>query len=66
MIDTHSGEGFNLQPQEIDRLEQESGEKNLRGRTAARSRSRSASRRFSTAYRARRVDEVLVSLRDHV
>ena len=33
MIDTHSTEGFNLQPQEIDRLEQESGEKNLRGRT---------------------------------
>ena len=33
MIDTHSGEGFNLQPQEIDRLQQESGEKNLRGRT---------------------------------
>jgi carbon starvation protein len=33
MVDTHSSEGFNLQPQEIDRLEQESGEKNLRGRT---------------------------------
>src|SRR5215510_3851600 len=33
MIDSHSAEGFNLQPQEIDRLEQESGEKNLRGRT---------------------------------
>jgi len=33
MIDSHSSEGFNLQPQEIDRLEQESGEKNLRGRT---------------------------------
>jgi carbon starvation protein len=33
MIDTHSGNDFNLQPQEIDRLEQESGEKNLRGRT---------------------------------
>jgi carbon starvation protein len=33
MVDTHSAEGFNLQPQEIDRLEQESGEKNLRGRT---------------------------------
>jgi carbon starvation protein len=33
MVDTHSTEGFNLQPQEIDRLEQESGEKNLRGRT---------------------------------
>ena len=33
LVHTHSGEGFNLQPQEIDRLEQESGEKNLRGRT---------------------------------
>lgn len=33
MVDTHSTESFNLQPQEIDRLEQESGEKNLRGRT---------------------------------
>ncbi len=33
MIDTHSSDSFNLQPQEIDRLEQESGEKNLRGRT---------------------------------
>jgi carbon starvation protein len=33
MVDTHSAEGFNLKPQEIDRLEQESGEKNLRGRT---------------------------------
>jgi len=33
LIDTHSAEGFNLQPQEIDKLEQESGEKNLRGRT---------------------------------
>jgi carbon starvation protein len=33
MIDTHSDPNFNLQPQEIDRLEQESGEKNLRGRT---------------------------------
>ena len=33
MVDTHSSEGFNLQAQEIDRLEQESGEKNLRGRT---------------------------------
>jgi carbon starvation protein len=33
MVDSHSGEGFNLKPQEIDRLEQESGEKNLRGRT---------------------------------
>jgi len=33
MVDSHSGEGFNLKTQEIDRLEQESGEKNLRGRT---------------------------------
>jgi len=33
MIDSHTAQGFNLQPQEIDRLEQESGEKNLRGRT---------------------------------
>src|ERR671927_553563 len=33
MVDTHTAAGFNLQPQEIDRLEQESGEKNLRGRT---------------------------------
>jgi carbon starvation protein len=33
MVTTHSSDGFNLQPQEIDRLEQESGEKNLRGRT---------------------------------
>jgi carbon starvation protein len=33
MVDAHTGQGFNLQPQEIDRLEQESGEKNLRGRT---------------------------------
>jgi carbon starvation protein len=33
MVDTHTEQGFNLQPQEIDRLEQESGEKNLRGRT---------------------------------
>ena len=33
MIDTHSTESFNLQPQEIDQLEAESGEKNLRGRT---------------------------------
>jgi carbon starvation protein len=33
MIETHSTDSFNLQPQEIDRLEQESGEKNLRGRT---------------------------------
>ena len=33
MVDEHSAQGFNLQPKEIDRLEQESGEKNLRGRT---------------------------------
>jgi len=33
MVDEHSARGFNLQPREIDRLEQESGEKNLRGRT---------------------------------
>jgi carbon starvation protein len=33
MVGEHSAEGFNLQPQEIDRLQQESGEKNLRGRT---------------------------------
>jgi len=33
LVDTHTDQGFNLQPQEIDRLEQESGEKNLRGRT---------------------------------
>ena len=33
MVDEHSAPGFNLQPVEIDRLEQESGEKNLRGRT---------------------------------
>jgi carbon starvation protein len=33
MVDERSSQGFNLQPQEIDRLEQESGEKNLRGRT---------------------------------
>jgi len=33
LVNEHSTEGFNLQPQEIDRLEQESGEKNLRGRT---------------------------------
>jgi carbon starvation protein CstA len=33
MVDSHTCQGFNLQPQEIDRLEQESGEKNLRGRT---------------------------------
>jgi carbon starvation protein len=33
MVDEHTAPGFNLQPQEISRLEQESGEKNLRGRT---------------------------------
>src|SRR5919202_1885712 len=33
LVDTHSGGDFDLQPREIDRLEQESGEKNLRGRT---------------------------------
>src|SRR5215472_16049851 len=33
MVDQESAQGFNLQPQEIDRLQQESGEKNLRGRT---------------------------------
>jgi carbon starvation protein len=33
MVDEHTAQGFNLQPQEIDHLEQESGEKNLRGRT---------------------------------
>jgi carbon starvation protein len=33
MIDERSSQDFNLQPQEIDRLQQESGEKNLRGRT---------------------------------
>src|SRR5258707_4960515 len=33
MVDENSAQGFNLQPQEIDRLEQESGEKNLSGRT---------------------------------
>jgi carbon starvation protein len=33
IVDEHSGGSFNLQPREIDRLEQESGEKNLRGRT---------------------------------
>src|SRR5439155_4958933 len=33
MVDTESAQGFNLQTQEIDRLQQESGEKNLRGRT---------------------------------
>ena len=33
MVDEHSGQDFNLQPREIDSLEQQSGEKNLRGRT---------------------------------
>jgi carbon starvation protein len=33
MVDEHGAEGFNLQTKEIDRLEAESGEKNLRGRT---------------------------------
>ena len=33
LVDSHSGESFNLQPREIDQLQAESGEKNLRGRT---------------------------------
>jgi carbon starvation protein len=33
LVNEHSAQGFDLKPQEIDRLEQESGEKNLRGRT---------------------------------
>ena len=33
MVESHTARGFNLQPQEIDSLETESGEKNLRGRT---------------------------------
>jgi carbon starvation protein len=33
MVDQETAQGFNLQTQEIDRLQQESGEKNLRGRT---------------------------------
>jgi carbon starvation protein len=33
MVDEHSTAGFDLRPQEIDRLQTESGEKNLRGRT---------------------------------
>jgi carbon starvation protein len=33
MVDQETARGFNLQPQEIDRLQAESGEKNLRGRT---------------------------------
>jgi carbon starvation protein len=33
MVESHSSEGFDLRPVEIGRLEQESGEKDLRGRT---------------------------------
>src|SRR6266480_4648511 len=33
MVDQETAQGFNLQPQEIDHLQQESGEQNLRGRT---------------------------------
>jgi len=33
MVEQETAQGFNLQPQEIDRLQAESGEKNLRGRT---------------------------------
>src|SRR5918911_4809301 len=33
MVGEHAGGDFDLQPKEIDRLEQESGEKDLRGRT---------------------------------
>src|SRR5258708_39758757 len=33
MVDQETEQGFNLRPQEIDHLQQESGEKNLRGRT---------------------------------
>jgi carbon starvation protein len=33
MVDQETNQGFNLKTQEIDHLEQESGEKNLRGRT---------------------------------
>ncbi len=33
MVETHTATGFDLRPQEIDRLQAESGEKNLRGRT---------------------------------
>jgi carbon starvation protein len=33
MVDDHTAQGFDLRPQEIDRLQAESGEKNLRGRT---------------------------------
>ena len=32
-VDTHSSEGFNLHEQELERLTQETGEKDLRGRT---------------------------------
>ncbi|HVG39266.1 MAG TPA: carbon starvation CstA family protein, partial [Pyrinomonadaceae bacterium] len=33
MVDHHTAEGFDLREQELQRLEEESGEKNLRGRT---------------------------------
>src|ERR1041384_882694 len=33
LVQNHEGGSFDLQPKEIDRLEQESGEQNLRGRT---------------------------------
>ena len=33
LVETHSAESFNLQPREIDQLQAESGEKDLRGRT---------------------------------
>jgi len=33
LVHTHTAEDFNLQPREIDQLQAESGEKNLRGRT---------------------------------
>jgi carbon starvation protein len=33
MVDQETEQGFNLRPQEIDHLQEESGEKNLRGRT---------------------------------
>src|SRR5438067_4843722 len=33
IVETENAQGFNLQTQEIDRLQAESGEKNLRGRT---------------------------------
>src|SRR5437667_3859988 len=33
MVDEETAQGFNLRPQEIDHLQEESGEKNLRGRT---------------------------------